>query len=783
MAGAIKAPISITLDHEQTRVVKDRLILFAQASREGQQGRRYPAYDLANSSGVWQDRATWSIMLTPQPTKDEWYTSNTGDNAKLAKSAFTLSGSSGDWDERFDQQAAGPWIGKKDTSTGGTGITTASYAKNQAVSIAVFSFGRGSFFEIARCGWHSSASIAGGVGLILYSNGYVQVYKGGVYVGDGTVSLTEAPAGTNLQTIHLLLIPGRRRELLILSVTPGGGFSHVFSDITEDEADPEITPAGKFWFQVNEGGSHVQVAPIVFETAGHVVWPAAKFAEVPAAGRTAFDEAYYDLSYQGSETVTASLEEAGSPGTPFVADGVLDSAVVRVDITGGGLASPTIYGATAGFLNEYGVTDDSEAVDLSGEHRGFRLDVPDSNSGAKFSFSLKDPDSYSIAGWDVQSNRPCLLSIDSCSVIDGRTLPPRFQTRPTDAAVECRWDVADTYEALRRYRFRERAILNGLDLLTTLETLVALATGLGSSNIDISPGPGITINPFAAPVAGEWSNAIEVGSTADKELNKLFSAYLGGWFYGFVPGLTGVVFKARPPVTVASAADVTIYDTHEAAIAQLVAEGMSAADARLWSAQRTAHSLEWYSMAPEATEVRITGFDPRERRYIQSFYRDDAAEDPTLAPSLRGDNWQGERLGYGTIDGIITSQSLADTLAVELGDTLTRVRKFCSWESGMLFKSTGEPIWRGDVVEISGYGKFRVRSLSGGSIKEPVSGIATGRDVWHSRRVSYLGEMMTGTESPWGAATGARAIADLAGRLYWRFNSYENPFRAISYTL
>jgi hypothetical protein len=40
---------------------------------------------------------------------------------------------------------------------------------------------------------------------------------------------------------------------------------------------------------------------------------------------------------------------------------------------------------------------------------------------------------------------------------------------------------------------------------------------------------------------------------------------------------------------------------------------------------------------------------------------------------------------------------------------------------------------------------------------------------------------MNGTEAPWGQPTGARAVVDLAGKLYYQFQSITNPFREVKY--
>ncbi len=779
MAGAIKDKFIVTMDHAQRRVSKDRLALFGQGSREGQGGNRVSGIDLTlSSSDVWQDFTTWTTMLRPQPTRESWFTSNSGANAKLPFSAFTASGSSSDWVELQNQQAAGPWIGRSNKATNGTLVTNASYAKNQPFSLSMYVFNSNDIFKVGEGGWDDGGSLSAGVGFIVYSNHTIHIYKDGSYVGEGTVTPGSSPGGTSASYMHLMLIPGRRRELLVLSISPGGGFSHVFEDIDEDDADPEITPAGKFWFKLNNGCGHVQIAPIPFATSGYAVFPVSSFAEAPESGRTAFNEAYWDPSFQGGETAACTMREAGSIGTVFSPNGVKTLARLRVDLTGGGDATPFLYGASGGYLAEFAETDDSESVEVDYRGESLRIDVPDSNSGARFSFEVQNPAASGIEQWDILSNRPCELAIGTCQVIDGRTKPPRFSIRPSAAATVASWEVADLWEGLRRYRFRERVILNGADLKSTIEVLVEIACGIDTAKIDIDPDPAINISPALAPVAGEWTFIIEEGDTADKIVARLFSTFLGGWFYGFVPGIGGCEFRARPPRTVADAADIVLYLDEQDAIAALISEGMTNAEARLLCKQRTVTSLELYSMPPEATEVRVTGYT-RDRRIIQAYYRDSAAEDPTIAPSLRGENWQGERAGYGLIDGALNDQAIVDSAADDLGDALTRVRKFGALQSAVLFKSDGTMLYRGNTVEVYGIGKFYIRGLTASSKKEPTSAAATGRDAWNIRNASYIVEMQTGTTAPWGRATGARAVQDIAGRLFWQMEQISNPFKAI----
>ena len=165
--------LSISFDHAQKRVDDDRISVYAGGAD----------MEVGAGTSVWVDPITKTLMIMPSCLKGSWYTSNSGDYAKLGMSAFGLS--STDWEDRQDQHATGPWISRKDSATNGTAITSASYAKNRGFWISWFAYGAGDVFLQLRCGWNSTATIAGGIGLEVYSDGTTLVYKAGVLVGSG----------------------------------------------------------------------------------------------------------------------------------------------------------------------------------------------------------------------------------------------------------------------------------------------------------------------------------------------------------------------------------------------------------------------------------------------------------------------------------------------------------------------------------------------------------------------------------------------------------------------
>ena len=104
--------LSISFDHAQKRVDDDRISVYAGGAD----------MEVGAGTSVWVDPITKTLMIMPSCLKGSWYTSNSGDYAKLGMSAFGLS--STDWEDRQDQHATGPWISRKDSATNGTAITS-----------------------------------------------------------------------------------------------------------------------------------------------------------------------------------------------------------------------------------------------------------------------------------------------------------------------------------------------------------------------------------------------------------------------------------------------------------------------------------------------------------------------------------------------------------------------------------------------------------------------------------------------------------------------------------
>lgn len=698
--------LSITFDHAQRRVIDDRISLVAGGLE----------FEGPYWSDTWIDPVTNTLMLRPYPLYDAWYTTDTGNYAKLTATDFSLSGT--DWETRYDQHAKGPWLCRKDAATNGTAITSSAYAKNRGMYVSWFSYGAGEVFLQFRCGWNSSASTAGGVAIEVYSDGFCNVYKNGAVVASGKVSGSQTQNTRANQVYELLLIPCRHRELLIYSKS-GDGFSVAFPDIDDDDADPTIVPAQKFWFEVVEGATQVMVAPLSFPTSGYATSVEMTFLEAPAVaepleeyendawvGAASPDtfKIYGHSAYVGTQTAAAEMRTIAHAA--FTPDGTTKEVRLRVDLTTNNAGyTPFVYGAQMAYAGYTDLTDSTESFDATGSCMSASLSVSEDAGGVYADFEFINPDGLEadVAGLFSQSNRPIELLVGTQELLDGVGLPPRYDVQHNLAAEVISFEVRDKWKLLEDYIFAERVPIGGL---TLVEALTFFAKRAGFEATDIT----ITASAFVLPEAGgakagEWNLLVEPGDTAADWIRRLMDDYAATWYYGIRPKAGGYEFYAEDTTDLGTTAGVTLYETS----AEAVSIGLHAAgDA--W--QYVARAIEEAVLEPLANDVRITGYDPRTKRPIQSHKQDTASIDATTSPSLRPANWLGVQRKFGLADTTITTQAACDQACEISFDRLSVSRRMIEFKCGLLVDGiTGVPLWRGDVVEIYNRAKVRINSF------------------------------------------------------------------------
>lgn len=767
----IPLPVTVTFDHAQRRQAQDRLTILAQGSYEGANGRVCGWHPIAWSN-IWVDPITFSLSLRPYQLDPTWNTIATGNYARLAKSAFTFADST-KWTQADRDCASDYWLHGEDCSND-WGLTASTWDKNRGWFIAWFANNTGSdVFEEIQFGWNSSASGASGPSARVWSNGQVEVWKDGIYLGSGSISGKETQSsipgqtGGNdaLTTMVLLAIPMRKREILFYSPTTGAGFAWVFEDIAEDDDDPTITPASKFWFLKPSGSATIQVCPLTYPTSGYACSTACTFAYPPETGREeGTPTVYYDVPGYGTQTVSASIVKTDG-STAFTPNDSDQAALAKVSIASTGNSTPFVYGALVGYGPVFSYTDDSEETEipLSAEDgepvvAALSLSVTERAGDTRFHLSIRNWRASSIAGLDYQSNRPVLIKVGDQILMDGRADAPSETCYANEELDTLDFEIRDCWVMLENYRFQDPVPLDGVTLKAALEFILVTA-GVDPDLIDIED-PGYTLPKISSKCAGDWNILIETGDTASDWIDRLFESYAGNWFYDIVPAASGPMFVARSPEGMDQTPILELYRTRAEANAWFESLGYTPEEANLYGASALVQSWKAHPIAPEANEVRVTGQDPRTGLPLQAYRRDHSAIDPTLPPSSRPANWRGELLRYGLGEPALTTQDGVNKCVELLYPRLTAVRYMAEWDGQMIFQPDGAPIWKGGTVTVSDEGDYRITAFSVDFLKETIDDSSEGGKVLH-RPARYMAEQIADVDQPWRGKWSAGDIATI----------------------
>ncbi|MDI9639702.1 hypothetical protein QPK87_04825 [Kamptonema cortianum] len=699
--------LGIVFEQAQERLVADRLGVVAGGLDLN--GRYW--------SDVWIDPVTDTLMLKPAPIAEEWYSSSSGIYSKLGLANLAVSA---DWEERMDQHWAGPWLGVKDSAVNVAAITNESFDKNRGFVLSWFSYGTGDSFLQVKCGWSDTADDSVGVAVHFWTDGRVDVFKNGQLVTTGKITGSRSKEVRRLQVLEVMLIPFRKRELLVVSKT-GDGFSAVMDGIDWSDPDPEITGAGKFWFEVVSGGTQIQVAPLRFASAGFATSLKTSFLEAPALG-----EAQAEFTNESWLTSPAPYKIYGSPGfgsgvqtasaeivewdgaTPFVPDGVKNEIRLKVQLgtTHEGY-SPFISGVQAGFASQIGLTDATGEVPGSSFVTRANLQCPESPWGVRFAMTLREPDGFDalVPGLLDGGNRSVGVWLGGAPILDGYSSTAGVNVSTTDESSETELELRDGLKILESAVFSERIPLDGFELADAIRLVVGRC-GISESRIVVSELGGMI--PFASGErAGLWGTLIEAGDTAEEWLRRLMETYAPGWWYGFRPKKdgTGTEFFALDKADLGSTPQLTLYQSVEEA----ETVGLLPRSAAI---KRVAREFSRAKLEPIATEVRVTGLDPRTGRPVQSVKTAWEAQNPALPIALRPEGWLGEIRRFTLVDPALTTGESVSNTCLGLFEEMTRVRELVEWESELLQLPNGVPLWRGDVVMIEGDGLFRINSFS-----------------------------------------------------------------------
>ena len=698
--------LSTIFDHAQKRLSQDRISVIAA-------GYELNGYEYQHT---FIDPVTNTLMLRPGPLYDAWYTLNTGIYAKYAKADLTFE-TAANWSNDYSLAtvAAGPWLSSNQAAAGW--LMTPSLGKNRGIYLSIFNYSAGDNFVLAEFGWGNNPvyNLSGRIGLRLYSGGDLEIWKDASLVGVYNVS--GAISGTNIGASEygLLLIPGRRRELIVLSRN-GNGFSHVFDDIEESDTDPVITPAGVFWVDLPTATAKIQIAPLQYNVTGYATSDDFQLSEAPSGTDTleTFTNAafaggagqnfriYGDPPFGGSPTTTTQASLIGPTGSAFVANSVNKSVRIKATLTGDGAYTPFVYGAQIAYAAILENTADEE-TDLTPWIESVNLEVPDDPTSVSVSLSVIGPEDAEGTVPDLRlvTNRPVKVSLTH-TLIDGVGEAPEWDMSTSDASQRARLEVRDRWKALENYMFRERQVLDGYRLKDAL-TFCLLRAGLEAADLDLDD-PDFYLDDIPQDKAGDFNVVIEIGDTAAEWIQRLIEDYAATYHWGFEPTTGGIKFVFKSPETLDLRGEaITLYASRQDAID----DGILEVDA--W--KHVFRSFTERRLEPEANDIRVTGWDPRSRRPIQSHYPDESSQDPTLAVASRPENWLGEPRRYGLLEPAINSQDVCDRAATLLFERLTPVQRLAEITCEFLLDSDLIPIWRGRDIKLDGQGRYRVLSL------------------------------------------------------------------------
>lgn len=711
---------SVTLDVAEPRVLRDRLARLV----TGTVGGRLQ-WDLPNSTGVACAELNGTSFLMPVQFHPSWQTSGAAPYNRLAKADYSLT--SAKWLDFCGERCTGDtYLYGLDPAEAVT--THVTWERNRGFYFTYYAFGGAQTFLQFVCR-------LGTVGVAVYSDGSVRIYKGiatfadcddAHQVGSGSI-IAEAKdakqrAGTpqGQQTslvsgapIDLLVMPWRHRELLVMS-NRGGAFSHTFEDITLEDEDPTITTAATMSWQCPTMQAKVQASPLRFATDGSLLTYVQTLRQPPEVAATATCRAYYDLpGYGVAPTCAAFLTDAAGTAA-FVPDGAEVHCRVAIAMTGDGTNTPWVYGAAAVLPRTTQDTDDSEEFDLTPYVANIDLTVPEASSGVTLTLRLLS-DTLVDAVPQIQdmSNRPIRLDIEGKGTFYGRTGPPRYVHSLNGDMVAFEIECRDPWLALESYRIVDAAAFDGTDIADAIGDLVVMS-GYPDTCLDVEE---IDYRLPAAEGAsdGEWALATEEGDTAASWLDKLTDDFAKGAYVGWYPGAVGGVdqplFRFRRYMSMPLTSDITIYGTVDEAYTALIAAGRTEAQAFAEAPGLVWRTFRRDALTIEANDVRVTGWDSLTNTFYQAHDEDAASKVPNTAPSARPANWLGENRTYALVNMALNSQAHAEYVAINKRLFLSTVRQTAEIECQMLMRTDGYPIWRGDVITIHNTGVYRVSSF------------------------------------------------------------------------
>jgi len=663
--------------------------------------------DLTNSSNIWQDPATLTMMLAPLPVTPAWNTTYSGSYARFQKTDYTLT-TAAKW-KQMQIRASGDYYLQSLGVTERATLTTA-FGVNQAVYLSLYVPGLKDTDKsiILKCGW--GVGSAGSVEVWFAANGTAQVFKSGVVVGtyergDSNIAPavgTQTSKSSRSDFIGIMMIPGRRRELMV-TTSDGTNFAHVFEDL-DPGIQNNILPAAAFSWLVPTGQATVQLAKCNFETSGYVLGQIKALRYPPPVGAT-FSPTYAgDNVGFGVYTFTGSVVKAD--GTAYTPNGVIKDVRLKVALTGAGTGSFGLYSAEGVYDAPIGATYDG-TVDVTQYIQSLSMAVDEDGKATCTIGAIAKPlIDAGVQQPNVTSDRPVRIALGDGpavypgvvtykDIFRGTLQPPKIEFLDRDTTASWATYVYNGVDRSRDFDLAWLVESYPYDGILAINAIIDLMLIAGyDANIYYQGDTPDQELPYTTNVSkGQYTLAPDYGDTVASFLDKIKQEYYATWITGWMPTATGYYYQWLNVNAASTASTMTLYQSISTATTAGVAEELRP--------QRVIRSLNSYNEEAECTQVTVIGQDPNTGKFIPYTQIDSAAEIAATAPASRPRNWRGRPVCYQYRDPALNSLDAVTAACLMLYTRLTTGRTMIEFDATFLvYNVSNRPVWLGDVIKL-----------------------------------------------------------------------------------
>jgi hypothetical protein len=701
--------------------------------------------DLINSSNIWQDPSTLTMMLAPLPVTTAWSTTFSGSYARFQKTDYTLT-TAAKWKQMQIRASGDYYLQSLDVTERAT-LTTA-FSANQAVYLSLYVPGLKDTDKsiILKCGWGVGA--AGSVEVWFAANGTAQVFKSGVVVGTYERGDSNIAPAVGAQTskssrsdfISIMMIPARRRELLV-TTSDGTNFSHVFEDL-DPGIQNNILPAAAFSWLVPSGQATVQLAKCNFETSGYVLTQIKALRYPPPAGATFSPTFAGDNVGLGAYTFTGSVVK--SDGTAYTPNGIIKDVRGKVAFTGAGTGSFGLYSVDLVYDATIGATYNG-TVDVTQYIQSLSISVEEDGKATCTIGAIAKPlIDAGVQKPNVTSDRPVRIALS-----DGATPTPTYQDifRGTLQPPKIKFLDRDTTASWATYVYSGTDRSRDFDLAWLVESYPYDGILAINAIIDLMLIAGYDANiyyggstpdqelPYTSNISkGQYTLAPDYGDTVASYLDKIKQEYYATWITGWMPTASGYLYQWLDVNAASTASTMTLYQSISTATTAGVAEELRP--------QRVIRSLNSYNEEAECTQVTVIGQDPNTGTFIPYTQIDSAAEIAATAPASRPRNWRGRPVCYQFRDPALNTLDAVTAACLMLYTRLTTGRTMIEFDATFLvYNVSNRPVWLGDVIKLMDtdgvgvLGNYRIIAIpSIEFVQENTPGSST---LFNVRKASY----------------------------------------------